>query len=253
MPLTLRHAADRGTTDLGWLDARHTFAFGRYHDPDHTDFGPLRVINDDRIAPNAGFDTHPHRDMEIITLVLAGRLAHRDSMGSASAISAGDIQVMSAGSGVRHSEFNASDAEPVHLLQIWIEPSALGVEPRYAEATIDPAHWTDRFALLVRPMSDDPTTDADEGRPPQGPAIGIHQDAKLLAAELSPGATVPHRLAPGRRGWIHVATGAATVNGIDLTAGDGAAIEDETDLTIASSTGGLVLLFDLPTAAPCGE
>ena len=226
---TLRRAADRGAAQLGWLDSRFTFSFADYFDPAHTGFRSLRVINDDRIAPGGGFGMHPHRDMEIITHVLSGSLEHRDSLGNGSVIPAGGWQQMSAGTGVRHSEFNPSATEPTHLLQIWIVPHTRGVTPRYAE-------WTPPKAdgWLVAASAD--------GRDGSMP---IHADATLLAAAVRPGDRLGHTFAHGRAGWLHVATGAVTVNGQPLTAGDGLALTDEARIDVAGVEGGEVLLFDL--------
>ena len=227
--LTLRPAADRGTTNFGWLDSRHTFSFGEYYDPDHTHFRALRVINDDRIAGGGGFPTHPHRDMEILTFVLSGAIAHRDSMGTGSVVNAGEWQFMSAGTGVAHSEFNPSKTEPMHLLQIWIVPDKKGYAPRYAQQSFaDAPHgtWVTVF-----------TPDGRDG------SMAIRQDVVLSTAKLRPGDAVRYDLAPGRAGWLHLATGTATVNGLSLTAGDGLAIADEATLTATGD--GEAILFDL--------
>ena len=228
---TVRKSADRGVTDFGWLDSRHSFSFGDYFDPAHHHFRSLRVINDDRIAPGGGFGTHPHRDMEILTFVLNGALQHRDSMGNGSVIRAGDWQKMSAGTGIQHSEFNASKTEPVHLLQIWIMPAKKGLAPEYAEVpapTVVPEGWR----LVASP-------DARHG------SIRVHQDVQLSVAKLRTGEQQGYDFAPGRAGWLHVATGSANVNGEKLEAGDAVAIEGESRITVEGVTEGEVLLFDL--------
>jgi hypothetical protein len=236
--LTIRPAAARGATRLDWLTSRHTFSFGDYVDPQAMGFGPLRVINEDVVAPGAGFATHGHRDMEIISIVLDGALAHRDSLGNGSIIRPGEVQRMSAGTGIRHSEFNASDAEPVHFLQIWIEPEHRGLPPSYEQrmvADADDSGWR----LLG----------SADGR---GGSVVIHRPVDLLQADIHPGQIAAYRLAPGRRAWLQVAVGSVTVNGTAMAAGDGAAVTDETELTIAAAADGpagpvaQVLLFDLP-------
>ena len=227
--LTLRPAAARGTTNFGWLDSRHTFSFGDYYDPDHTHFRALRVINDDRIAGGGGFPTHPHRDMEILTFVLSGAIQHRDSMGTGSVVNAGEWQSMSAGTGVAHSEFNPSKTDPMHLLQIWIVPDRKGYAPRYAQQSFaDAPHgmWT--------------TVATPDGR---DGSMAIRQDVVLSTAKLRPGAAVRYDFASGRAGWLHLAAGTATVNGLSLTAGDGLAITDEAALTATGD--GEAILFDL--------
>jgi redox-sensitive bicupin YhaK (pirin superfamily) len=228
--LTVRKGADRGVTDLGWLDSRHTFSFGDYQDRRHQQFRALRVINDDRVAPGAGFPTHPHRDMEILTCVLGGALEHRDSMGNGEVIRAGEWQAMTAGTGVTHSEFNPSRADPVHLLQIWLFPDRRGHAPGYRQKLFADADKAGRWALVASP-------DGADG------SLTIHQDARVYQARLAPGQAVTHALAPSRAAYLHVATGAATVNGERLTAGDGAAVEDESAVTVTGD--GEVLLFDL--------
>jgi quercetin 2,3-dioxygenase len=230
--ITVRNAAERGATRLGWLDSRHSFSFGGYHDEAHMGFGPLRVINDDRVAPCGGFAPHGHRDMEIISYVLDGALAHKDSLGTGSVIRAGEIQRMSAGTGIRHSEFNASSTEPVHFLQIWIVPERQGLAPSYAE-TVLPAGGTE------------PRLHRIAGKVAGGGVLGIHADAEIYAAGLRRGEAVEHALAKGRIGWLQVVRGAVALNGRRLAAGDGAAIEDETELAIEGLTDGEVLLFDM--------
>jgi redox-sensitive bicupin YhaK (pirin superfamily) len=228
--ITVRASADRGRATLGWLDSRHTFSFADYHDPAHMGFGPLRVINEDRVAPGGGFPLHGHQDMEILTYVLEGALEHKDSLGSGSIIRPGDVQRMSAGTGIQHSEFNASKEEPVHLLQIWILPQRRGIAPGYEQK---------RFALdkagLVLVAS-------GGGR---SGALTVHQDADVYAGRLAEGEAVTHSLLPRRLGWVQVARGMVTVNGLTLSAGDGAAIEGETELTLRGGANVELLLFDM--------
>ncbi len=233
--LTIRRAENRGHARFDWLDSRHTFSFGSYHDPRHMGFGPLRVINDDRVIPGAGFDTHGHRDMEIVTYVLDGALAHKDSLGNGSVIRPGEIQRMSAGTGITHSEFNDSASDPVHFLQIWIEPAQIGLTPGYEQKPILPDAREDRFALLASP-------DGRDG------SVTVHQDAALWGALLSPGTSIAHGLAPGRLAWLHVAEGALEVNGEYLETGDGLAVRDETELTVTAVDTSDVLLFDMAGA-----
>jgi hypothetical protein len=228
----VRPANERGHADFGWLDSRHTFSFGNYYDPAHMGFGPLRVINEDRVQPAQGFGTHGHRDMEIISYVLQGALEHKDSLGTGSVIRPGDVQRMSAGSGVQHSEFNHSQSELVHFLQIWIIPDRQGLAPGYAEAKFTDEDKRGRLRLIV-------SGDGRDG------SLSIHQDADLYAAVLYPGETVEHRYAPGRNGWIQLARGAVTVNNTALAAGDGAAIANEDRLTIRGESAAEILLFDM--------
>ena len=231
--LTLRKAEDRGHANFGWLDSRHTFSFGEYRDPKHMGFGPLRVINDDRVAGGGGFPTHPHADMEIVTYVLSGALAHKDSLGTGSVIRPGDIQRMSAGTGIRHSEFNASKSEPVHFLQVWITPSMRGLEPGYEQKSIVADEKRGRLRLVG-------SHDGRDG------SITIHQDVALYATVLDQGERVTLPLAQGRSAWVQVATGAATVNGQALSEGDGVALSGVTQLEIVSKSGGAELLvFDM--------
>lgn len=231
--ITIRPAAARGSANFGWLDSRHTFSFGRYHDPAHTGFGPLRVVNEDRVAPGAGFDTHGHQNMEIISYVLDGALAHQDSLGTHGIIRPGDVQTMSAGSGITHSEYNASKTRPVHFLQIWIQPDRSNIAPSYAQKAFSADERRDRLRLVVTP-------DGAEG------SIRIAQDARMYATLLAPGATVTHDLAPNRRAWVQVARGVLMVNGTRLSAGDGAAVEGESRLEFVAVEDAEVLLFDLP-------
>lgn len=230
--ITLRPAAQRGVTRLDWLDSRHTFSFNEYYDPRHTEFRGLRVINDDRVAPGGGFPTHGHRDMEILTWVLEGALEHKDSTGAGGVIAAGDIQRMSAGTGIRHSEFNPSAGEPVRLLQIWIHPQRRGLEPGYEQRRFEDAELGGGLRLIAAPDATDR-------------AVKIHQDARVYAARLADGDQVTHSVAPGRHVWVQVARGAVTLNGLALVDGDGAAVSDETELRIAAHQPAELLLFDL--------
>ncbi|MEZ5852323.1 MAG: pirin family protein [Hyphomicrobiaceae bacterium] len=232
MGITIRKAEDRGHTNFGWLDSRHTFSFGRYHDPKHMGFGPLRVINDDRVAGGGGFPAHPHADMEIISYVLDGALAHEDSLGTGSLIRPGDVQRMSAGTGIRHSEFNASKTEPVHLLQIWIMPERTGLNPEYEQKAFPDAEKHGRLRLLG-------------SRGGRDGSLTIHQDADLYATLLGKGETVTHAIAPGRGGWVQVARGAIKLNDQLLVEGDGAAVTASGDLTIEGMSDAELLLFDL--------
>jgi redox-sensitive bicupin YhaK (pirin superfamily) len=227
--IRVRQAAERGHANHGWLDTHHTFSFANYHDPRHMGFGALRVINDDRVAPGGGFPTHPHADMEIVTYVLEGALAHKDSIGNGTVIRPGEVQRMSAGTGIRHSEFNASREAPVHLLQIWLLPEREGLPPGYEQKA---------FEIGGRPTLV-ASRDGREG------SVTIHQDVALWAAKLQPGTAAGHALAPGRRAWLQVARGDAVLNGTRLGAGDGAAITDETRLELGTEKGGEILLFDL--------
>ncbi len=231
--LNIRPAAERGHVSLDWLDSHHTFSFGEYHDPRFMGTSILRVINDDIIAPGRGFPTHGHRDMEIVTYVLEGELAHRDDMGNGSVIRAGEVQHMSAGSGVRHSEMNPAADTPVHLLQIWLLPNARGVTPAYQQRHFPLEERRGRLALLVSP-------DGREG------SIAAHQDGFLYGALLDAGQTVTHPLAPGRRAYLHVARGSVRVEGEALKGGDGAFAADLPGLGLEGVDGAEVLLFDLP-------
>lgn len=230
--LTVRKAEERGHADHGWLDTHHTFSFADYYDPRHMGFGALRVINDDTVAGGGGFPPHGHRDMEIISYVLEGALAHRDSMGNGSVIKPGDVQRMSAGTGVTHSEYNASPDAPVHFLQIWILPERRGLPPSYEQKFFSEEEKRGGLRLIASP-------DGADG------SVRIQQDAKLYATLLEPSRSVEHAFADDRKGWIHVARGEAEVNGIALKAGDGLAIEGEPRISIGSGSSGEVLLFDL--------
>jgi hypothetical protein len=228
-----RPAAERGHANHGWLDSHHSFSFADYYDPAHMGFGPLRVINEDRVQPGMGFGTHGHRDMEIISYVLAGQLSHKDNMGNGSIIAPGDVQRMSAGRGVLHSEFNPSSTDGVHFLQIWIEPAQRGIAPSYEQARVDAAAKRGTLALLAAPAG-------------QGGAVAIHQDARLYAGLFDGAESAVHAVAPGRRAYVHVARGAANVNGAPLGAGDAVRIEDEAEVRIDAARDAEVLLFDLP-------
>ena len=227
----LRKGRDRGYADHGWLRSFHTFSFADYHDPAHMGFGPLRVINEDRINPDKGFGTHGHRDMEIISYVLDGELAHKDSMGNGSSIVPGDVQRMSAGSGVRHSEFNHAKSV-THFLQIWIEPNELGIEPGYEQKHFDAASKRGQLRLIA-------SSDARDG------SVKIHQDASLYAALVDGAEKVTHALAAGRRAYVHVARGNVTVNGAPLEAGDAMKISSAGPVVLEQGAGAEVLLFDL--------
>ena len=230
--ITIRKAAERGRTTIDWLDSRHTFSFGEFHDPKHMGFRALRVINDDRVAPGAGFPTHGHRDMEILTYVLDGALEHKDSLGTGSVIRPGEVQIMSAGTGIRHSEFNHSRSSPVHFLQIWMLPAKTGIPPRYEQRAFPLAERQGKLRLVG-------ARDARAG------AVAIHQDIDLHVANLGPGQSVTHALAAGRHGWIHLARGSASLDGQVLSEGDGAAISDQAEVTITGVDGAEILLFDL--------
>ena len=231
--IEIRKSEDRGIANFGWLSSRHTFSFGHYYDPRHTGYGPLLVINDDQVQPGRGFDTHGHRDMEIISYVLEGELAHKDSMGNGSVIRPGDVQRMSAGTGVLHSEFNHSSTQKVHFLQIWIAPSAQGIAPGYEEKHFDAASKRGCLRLVASP-------DGSEG------SVRIHQDARLYASMLDGAEQATHALAPQRRAYVHVARGAVTVNGHRLQGGDAIKLEQEAAVTLTDGDAAEVLLFDLP-------
>lgn len=231
--ITVRPAAERGHANFGWLDSRHTFSFGHYHDPRWMGFGPLRVINEDRVRGGCGFGTHGHANMEIVSYVLEGALSHRDSLGTGSVIRPGEVQKMSAGSGIEHSEFNASTTEPVHFLQVWIQPDRLNIRPSYAQKAFDRSERQGRLRLVASPDG-------------AGDSIGIVQDARMYASLLAPGETVLHRIPPGRRAWVQVARGQVLADGIALAAGDGAAVQDQPALTLAGVEDAELLLFDLP-------
>jgi redox-sensitive bicupin YhaK (pirin superfamily) len=229
--ISIRRAAERGHFDHGWLNTYHTFSFAAYHDPAHMGFRTLRVINEDRVAPGQGFGAHRHRDMEIVSYVLEGALAHQDSMGNSGVIRPGDVQRMSAGTGVQHSEFNASKTEPVHFLQIWILPERRGIPPSYEQKSFPSEAKRGRLRLIG-------SHDGRDG------SVTIRQDVDLYASVLEDGEGVRHRLAPGRQAWIQVARGGVELNGIELGAGDGAAITVESELDVTGRESEL-LLFDL--------
>ncbi|MEZ6234363.1 MAG: pirin family protein [Phycisphaerales bacterium] len=241
--ITIRHAHDRGHSDLGWLDSRHSFSFGEYRDPANMGFRSLRVINDDRVAPGAGFGTHGHRDMEIISIVLEGGLEHRDSMGNGEILRPGEVQVMSAGTGVRHSEFNASKTDPVHFLQVWIMPDRAGHPPRYQQRAFPAPDRAGRLVRVAGPRTDGQS--AGDAADSDG-ALAINQDAAVYLGSLKPGDSARHTLAPGRAAWVHVISGNATVSGKPLKAGDAVAIDGEPGVEITGAESGAeVLLFDL--------
>jgi len=230
--LTIRRSGERGGGDHGWLKTQHTFSFNDYWDDKWMGFRSLRVINEDWVAPNSGFPTHPHRDMEIITYVLSGQLEHKDSLGTGSVILPGDGQRMSAGRGIRHSEFNPSANEKVHLLQIWILPDKPGYEPGYEQKSFPEAEKRGRLRLIA-------SSDGADG------SVKIHQDAKLFVTLLAPGEEVRHTLGAKRHAWLQVAKGEIELNGQRLGHGDGAAVSDEKELTIKGTKDAEVLLFDL--------
>ncbi len=231
--MEIRLSQDRGHANHGWLDSYHSFSFADYYDPAHMGFGPLRVINEDRVQPGMGFGTHGHRDMEIISYVLEGALEHKDSMGNGSIIRPGNVQRMSAGTGVRHSEYNPSDRDGVHFLQIWIEPAVRGIAPGYEEKTFDAASKRGKLRLVASP-------DGREG------SVTIHQDALVYAALLDGAETASHAIAQGRRAYVHVARGDVTANGRSLRAGDALKATSEREIRLEGGRQAEVLLFDLP-------
>jgi quercetin 2,3-dioxygenase len=230
--ITFRNAADRGRTKIDWLDSRHSFSFGEYYDRRHMGFGDLRVINDDRVVPGAGFPMHSHRDMEIVTYVLDGALEHRDSLGNGSVIRPGEVQRMSAGTGIRHSEFNPSRESPVHFLQIWILPERPGLAPGYEQRAFDRASAPGKWLTLAAPEN-------------RGGVLVIHQDAEVAAATLDRGTSLVRELNPSRHAWLQVARGVVELGDKRLAEGDGAAISDESALSIKAAEDSEVLLFDL--------
>src|SRR5580704_3275916 len=230
--INIRRAAQRGHFNHGWLDTYHTFSFGNYYDPAHMGFRSLRVINDDRVQPGQGFGMHGHRDMEIVTYVLEGALEHKDSLGNGSIIRAGELQRMTAGTGVRHSEFNPSDKEWVHLYQIWLMPERKGLEPSYQELALTEEQKRGRFRLVASPEGADGS-------------LTIHQDARLYLASLLPGETVAHQIGRGRAAWLQVLQGNVGVLSSDLSAGDGVASTDETAVAAQATAAAAVLLSDL--------
>jgi redox-sensitive bicupin YhaK (pirin superfamily) len=230
--LEIRHGRDRGQANFGWLDSRHTFSFGHYYDPRFMGFGPLRVINEDRVQPGRGFGEHGHRDMEIISYVLDGALEHRDSMGNGSIIRPGDVQRMSAGTGVRHSEYNASQTEPVHFLQIWILPARAGLTPSYEQQAFTDADKHNRLRLVG-------SSDGRDG------SVTIHQDADLYATVLDSGGVIRHELGAGRQAWVQVARGGVQLDGRPMRAGDGAPLKGPATITLTATADSELLLFDL--------
>ena len=231
--ITIRRSAERGHAQHGWLDSYHTFSFANYYDPAHMNFSCLRVINDDRIAPGAGFSTHSHSDMEIITYMLSGALEHKDSLGNGSTIRRGEVQRMSAGTGVSHSEYNASTQEPAHLLQIWIMPAEKGLTPSYEQQRFDEQQLRGKLCLVVSPNG------AED-------SLEIHQDVRLYAGLLDNAEAIKHTLSNNRRAYMQVANGSLELNGTVLNRGDGASIENEKEIQLTKGEGAELLLFDLP-------
>ena len=231
--IAVRRSEDRGAASFGWLKSRHTFSFGYYYDPAFMGFGPLRVINEDRVEPGRGFDTHGHRDMEIISYVLGGALEHRDDMGNGSVIHPGDVQRMSAGTGVRHSEYNASHTDPVHFLQIWLQPNALGVEPSYDQKHFPIEERHGQWVLLVSPDG-------------HGGSIATYQDALMFGTLLMPGESVDYRFEADRQGYLHLARGRLRVGEVILKQGDGLQIRKHGVLELEGIEDAEVLLFDMP-------
>lgn len=230
--LTVRKANDRGRVDMGWLNSRHSFSFGHYYDPHHLGFGPLRVINEDRVQPGKGFAPHDHENMEIISYVVDGALEHKDSLGNGSVIRRGDVQRMTAGTGVRHSEFNHSDEQEVHFLQIWVEPDTLDLAPGYEEKRYETADKENVLRLVA----------SREGR---DGSITLHRDADLFASIMTAGTELEHALRPGRNAWLQVVSGEVDLNGVALSDGDGVAATDIDTLTIRATRDSEVLLFDM--------
>jgi quercetin 2,3-dioxygenase len=231
--ITVRPASERGQGQYGWLDTRHTFSFNNYHDPRHTSFRALRVMNEDWIAPGQGFGTHGHRDMEIVTYVLEGALAHKDSLGNGSVLRPGEFQRMTAGTGIEHSEFNPSDSEPVHLYQIWLFPERRGLVPSYDQRAFAEGERQGKLRVVASP-------DGRDG------SLTIHQDAEVFLSTLDVGNQVTHELAPGRHAWIQVLRGAVKLKDMTLSAGDGAAVSDESLVYLGAVEPAEVMLFDLP-------
>jgi redox-sensitive bicupin YhaK (pirin superfamily) len=231
--INLHKADQRGQTKIDWLDSRHSFSFGDHYDPTNMGFRALRVINDDVVAPGGGFGMHPHRDMEIITYVLEGSLQHRDSLGTGSVLQAGELQHMSAGTGIVHSEFNPSATEPVHLYQIWILPEAKGIKPSYDQKVFDPAQRQGRLQAVVTPDGRDGT-------------LRIRQDAEISLGLLEYGTEIRKSLAPGRHAWVQCLRGKVTINGQVLATGDGAAVSSEKEIVLSGKEAAEVMVFDLP-------
>lgn len=232
MPVTVRPSAERGHFDHGWLDTRHSFSFADYHDPRHMGFRTLRVINEDRIAGGGGFPTHGHRDMEIVTYMVSGALAHDDSTGASETLRRGEVQRMTAGHGIRHSEYNASADEPAHLLQIWILPDQRALEPGYEQRAYPPEERRN----VLKPLASQTGRDG---------SLTLNQDAEVLGVLLDAATVVSHPLRPGRAAWVQVVTGTLRLNGVALSAGDGAAVEDEATLSLLAESDSEVLVFDL--------
>ena len=231
--LQVRLSEERGDANHGWLHSKHTFSFGSYQDPRHTGFGPLLVINEDRVAPGQGFGAHGHRDMEIISYVLDGALEHKDSLGTGSVLHYGDVQRMSAGSGVRHSEFNGSPSHPVHFLQIWIQPNVTNIAPSYEEKHFPPESKLGQLRLIA-------SNDGRDG------SVLIHQDAAIYATIMNAGDALEHALAPGRTAYVHVVRGSVNVNGTALQGGDALKISNEDKIMLAGAQAAEILVFDLP-------
>jgi redox-sensitive bicupin YhaK (pirin superfamily) len=230
--IAIRKSSDRGHLNHGWLDTYHTFSFGEYYDPAQMSFRTLRVMNEDRVAPGQGFGMHGHRDMEIVTYVLSGALEHKDSLGHGEVLRPGELQRMSAGRGIRHSEFNPSSDEAVHLYQIWLMPREMGLEPSYEQKAFPAAERQNRLRLVASPTG-------EEG------SLTIQQDARLYLTTLDAGVELPFQLAPNRHGWLQILSGAVSLNGQPLAAGDGAAISGEEELSLLAAGPSEVLLFDL--------
>ena len=231
--IKVRRANERGAVNLGWLDSKHSFSFGDYYDPEHMGFGSLRVINDDTVQPGQGFGTHPHRDMEIISYIIDGALEHKDSMGNGAVMRSGEVQRMTAGTGVSHSEFNHSKEDLVHFLQIWILPEAQSLAPGYEQKNFSVEDKTNRLRLVA-------SRDGADG------SVTVHQDMRIYASVLTPGTSLTHSLTEGRQAWVQVASGDVTVAGEILSAGDGIAVSDIDGIDIAASSEAELLLFDMP-------
>lgn len=230
--IQVRNANDRGHANHGWLDTHHTFSFSTYHDPNHMRFRSLRVMNEDTVAPGQGFGTHPHNDMEIVTYVLEGALEHKDSMGNGEVLRPGEFQRMSAGTGITHSEFNPSDSEPVHLYQIWLFPEHKGIEPSYEQKRFPEVERHNQLRLVA-------SRNAENG------SLRIHQDARIYLSQFDAGKEIEHELLEGRHAWLQVLRGAVSLNGVNLKTSDGAAVSEETALTIRATSDAEIMLFDL--------